>query len=255
MKFKNILTLGIKPFSIAQMNTKTGETLELNLNEYFYSAWRTYYPRTKLFSLNNESQSVLLYEKTTNELYKIDFKTKEIFKLEKSLREANSSAQHYIKKAQKSINKFFVDQAQTYDMMQLADGMNSGDEFMAYKCDSNQLSLLNFKNNVEFNIDLNLESDFKLRVSHLSQLGESTILISGYDVSSLKNDSDSLEPRNLKYFVLNYSNGELNLASASDKFKLSSVEPNLLGSVNDLILNEIELKNYDKSQVNYSISL
>ena len=228
------------------MNTHTNEAIEFNLNEYFYSAWRTYYPRTKLFALNDQNESILLHEMTKNELYKIDFKAKEIFRLEKKLREANSSAQHYIKKAQKSINKFFVDQAQTFDMIEL-EGMPN--QFMAYKCDSNQLSLLDFTNNVEYNIDLNFDSNFKLRVSHLTQLSPNRVLISGYDADSLKNDSDSLEPRNLKHFVLDYSSGEANLLSACDKFRLSLIEPNLLGTVNDILMNQIQLKNYNKSEV------
>lgn len=216
------------------------------MNEYFYSAWRTYYPRTKLFSINDQSQYVLLHERTTNELFKIDFKAHEIFKLEKKLREANSNAQHFIKKAQKSINKFFVDQAQTFEIKEL-EGMPN--QFIAYQHNSNQLSLLDFSNNLEYNIDLNLESNYKLKLSNLTQLSPNSILLSGYDADILKNESDSLEPKNFKYFVLNYSNGGINLSSTSDKFRLSSIEPNLLGTVNDMLVNQIQLKNYSKSEV------
>lgn len=243
---------GIKPLSILQFNTKTSKAVELNLSEHFYSAWRTYYPRTKLFSTNN-SQSILLFEKVTNDIYKIDFTAKEMFKLERSLQEANSSAQHYIKSVKKSINKFFIDQNQTYEMLSL-EGNNENDlQFMAYRCDSNQLSLIDLNKNVEFNIDLNFEPDFKFRVSHLTQLAPNYILITGYNSNSLKNDNDILEPRDLNFFILNYSESEINIESAKNKFNLSLIDSNLF-SRNDLLLNQVQIKNYNNTQVNFYIT-
>jgi len=242
---------GIKPLSVLQFNTKTNEAVDLNLNEHFYSAWRTYYPRTKLFS-TNDTQSVLLFEKTTNDIYKIDFTTKEIFKLDKNLQEANSSAQHYIKTVKKSINKFFIDQNQTYEMIALEGNNESNFQFMSYKCDSNQLSLIDLNKNVEFNIDLNLDSDYKLRVSHLTQLAPNLVLITGYNSNLLKNDNDKLEPRDLNFFILNYSDSEISIESAKNKFNLDLIKSNLL-SRNDLLLNQLQLKNYNKNQVNFCI--
>lgn len=239
-----IYVSGVKPFSAVQLNTKTNEAVELNLSDFFHSAWRSYYPRTKLFALD-EPNCVLLFEKTTNDLFRINFQTNEVFKLEKSLREANSNAKHFLTKAKKSLNKFFVDQDQTYSMISLENNM-----LMNYKMNSNQLSLIDFSNNLEFNLDLeNLDlNEFKMRITNLTCLSPSKVLITAYDSNSIANGVDNLEARNLHYFLLNVSNHSLELADR--KFKLDLIDSDLFPSQHDLLVNQIESKNTQNSAEN-----
>ena len=260
-----IYIAGIKPISVIQLDTETNDAKEVNLNSFFSSAWRMYFPRIKLLPVENDGNSVLVYEETTNELFKVDLNANEVLKLEKSLRESNSHAQHLLNAAKKTFNKYFVDQTLTYKMVYLENDKSSSMnnlQFVSYRYNSNQLSFVNLKNNTEVNLNLNFENmiddlsdvipkTFKLSVNHVTQLSSNSILVAAFDSNAVAN-SDNVKISDLRYFILFYPNLDESLHSSdlnslNKQFKLYLVDKNILGSSDDLLLHQIQLKNINKS--------
>ena len=257
-----VYTSGIKPISVTQLNTKTDQAVEMDLSEYFSSAWRMYFPRIKLLPVKNEPNKCLVYEETTSDLHLIDFEARNIFQLETSPREVNSQTKHILNAAKKTFSKYFVDQNQTFKMLHL-----DGDTFVSYRFNSNQLKFLNFKHNIEFNFNLNFENSlknfagtnisqaYKLGISHVTPLSSSTLLVMGFDANTTSN-SEQLKPSDLKYFVLSFPNfedeslmvSEKNIKSLNELFKLYSVDKNFLGSFDDFLLQQIQIRNMNYAE-------
>ncbi len=236
---------GIKPISLTQLNTKTDRATQIDLTEHFQSAWRMYFPRIRILSLKNEPNKVLLYEETTNHLKMIDFETRQVFSLESKPKEVTSQSKHILSTAKKTLSKYFVDQNQTFKILNLQNST-----FVSFRFNSNSLKFFNLASNIELNFNLNTNDEaFKLSITHVTPLSSNSILIVGYD-SSLITNSDTLKPNDLKYFVFNYPNfndeslmiSNQNIQSLSSLFKFSSFDKNILASFDDFFLQQLEIK-------------
>ena len=236
---------GIKPISLTQLNTKTDRATQFDLTEHFQSAWRMYFPRIKILPLKNEPKKVLLYEETTNHLKMIDFETRQVFSLESKPKEVISQSKHILSTAKKTLSKYFVDQNQTFKILNLQNST-----FVSFRFNSNSLKFFNLAQNIELNFNLNTNDEaFKLSITHVTPLSSNSILIVGYD-SNLITNSDTLKPNDLKYFVFNYPNfndeslmiSNQNIQSLSSLFKFSSIDKNILASFDDFFLQQLEIK-------------
>jgi hypothetical protein len=237
-----IYMTGIKPLSIVQLNTNKNEAIELNLSNFFRFAWKLYFPRVKLLPIENEFNKVLMYEENSNELYKIDFDSFSLYKLEKNLHESSSNALHLVNKAKKTINKYFVDQSQSNKMI-----ANNNGIFISYKSNTNNLVFDYLQENKEINLNLNNVLDnMKLGINQVTLLNSSSVLISGYDQIKIIN-SDDLSPKDLKYFIINFPSrlGDYDLNQLNDQIKLYSIDKNILGYEDDLIVSDVSLKSFN----------
>ncbi len=235
-----IYMTGIKPLSVVQLNTSTNEAVELNLSNFFRFAWKLYFPRVKLFSIENNPYQVLLHEENSNELYKIDFGSFSLYKLEKNLNEASSSPMHLVNRAKKTINKYFVDQSQSFKMF-----ANNNDLFISYKFNTNNLAFDYLKENNEINLNLNnILDNMKLGINQVTQLNSNSVLLSGYDQNKIIN-SDDLSPKDLRYFIIKFPSnlGGYDLNQLNNQFKLFAIDKNILGYEDDLIISDVILKN------------
>lgn len=235
-----IYMTGIKPLSVVQLNTATNEAIELDLSNFFRFAWKLYFPRVKLLSIEQESNKVLLFEENSNELYKIDFDSFTLYKLEKNLYEASSNALHLVNKAKKTINKYFVDQSQSNKMIS-----NNNDIFISYKSNTNNLVFDYLKENKSINLNLNnVLGNLKLGISQVTPLNSNNVLLTGYDQNKIL-ISDDLSPKDLKYFIIKFpsSLGNHDLNQLNNQIKLYSIDKNILGYDDDLIISDICLKN------------
>ena len=240
-----VYTSGIKPISVTQLNTKTDQATQIDLTEYFQSAWRMYFPRIKIFPIKNEPNKVLLYEETTNHMKMIDFEAKQIFSLESLPKEVNSQSKHILNTAKKTFSKYFVDQNQTFKIANL-----QNDTYVSFRFNSDSLKFFNLKNNIELNFNLNTNDEaFKLSITHVTPLSSNSVLIVGYNSNSISN-SDTLKPSDLKYFVFVYPNFEdeslkisnTSIESLSPLFKLSLIDKNILASHDDFLLQQLEIR-------------
>lgn len=246
---------GIKPISLVQTDPETNLSHEINLMDYYPQAWRTYYPRLKILPSYQNNQ-VILYEEATNEFLKIDFEAKKVSKLEKELKLDNYKiTSQLMNKAKKTLNKFYSDSNRTFKTINLDTSEPAKPIFLNYGTNGSQISFINFNNNDEINMDLSSivasnNTNFKLGISHIAQLSEDSVIITGFDTTVVSN-IDNLSPEDLKYFILKFPadwNDMGDFHSIIQKFKLSMVEGDLLGSKKDLLLAQSQLKNF--KQVN-----
>jgi von Willebrand factor A domain-containing protein 8 len=243
-----IYSSGIKPISITQLNTKTNQATQIELTEYFSSAWRMYFPRIKILPLKNEPYKVLIYEETTSNLNMIDFEAKKIYSLESIPKEVSSQSKHILNTAKKTLSKYFVDQNQTFKIVNL-----QNDTFASYRSNSNSLKILNLKHNFELNFNFNTNDEtFKLSITHVAPLNSNSVLIAGFDSNSISN-SDTIKPSDLKYFVFNYPNydndtiSKQSIQNLNPLFKFSSLDKNILASFDDFLLQQVEIRDDEKS--------
>lgn len=223
---------GVKPLNLIQLNTQTNEAIEIDLTDYFTSAWRTYYPRLKLLPLDSDSNSILLYEETNNSLFKINFDKLDVSKPDKTL----LKGLNLFDSARKTISKYFLDQNQTHKMLNLAKN-----KFISWRFNSNQLAFVDLNKNLEINFNLDNFSEGKLRVNNLVKIKNESLLICAYDSSQVQN-VESLKAENFVYFILDYPNELENLDDIKSKFGLSLVDRPIFGTHEDLVLGQVEIK-------------
>jgi len=214
---------GIKPLSVRRLDTSSNQVVELNISECFKSAWRMYFPRIKLFPCA-EQDKVLVFEETTGELFKVDFDSNQVFKMDN----ATSSL---LNKAKKRINKYFVDQRQLFKMTSLDEHI-----YLMSLNNSNRFSVLNMRENTSIDVKIN----DNLFINQLTQLNERNVLISAFD----SNSSDAnLKPSDLKYFVLNFDSTRLAVNNELDKvFGMYALDNSVLGFDDDLLIGQIQFK-------------
>lgn len=215
-----IYVCGIKPISLSRLNVDTNELIEIDLSDLFQSAWRMYYPRLKLLRLNDEPQSVLLYEETSDVLFKINFDTFEVSTIDKSVLKGSS----LINTAKKAINKYFADQNNLFKTVPISTSM-----FASYRLGSNLISLLDLAANLD--VTLNLDSDTrKVRISHLTPLSSNEILVTYYDGLKWNNGAE-VRPKDLDYFIIRFP---ASFNSLSDDFgkqiELFNIDEYILGN-------------------------
>jgi hypothetical protein len=248
-----VFVSGIKPMNVIQIDTQTNKAVEIGIGEYFSTAWRTYFPRLKLFPVNsnNASNEVLLYEETTNGLFKVDFKSGEVYKAGKELRQSASLFDGKIlNSAKKAINKYFVDQNQTFKLVPLDEA--SG-RFIGVKYHTGQLSIVDVPNGSEVGLSLeNLEiGGFKgkLRINHCVYLGSNSVLVVGYDSGTITN-SENLRPSNLAYFLIKIpadltklvNSASSNLNDLNEHVSVHQLDKSVFDSQNDYLLNQVQVK-------------
>jgi hypothetical protein len=218
-----IYVSGIKPLSVRRLDTFTNQVIELNISECFKSAWRMYFPRIKLFPCI-EQDKILVFEETTGELFKVDFSSNQVFKMD-------NSTSNLLKKAKNRINKYFVDQRQLFKMISLDENV-----YLISLNNSNRFSILNMSNNMSIDIKIN----DSLCINQLTQLNENNVLISTFDSNS---SGENLKPSDLKYFILNFDSSQLALnKELSNVLSIYAVENSVLGTSDDLLLGQIQYK-------------
>ena len=83
-------------------------------------------------------------------------------------------------------------------------------------------------------------------------LNSNSILIAGFDSNSISN-SDTIKPSDLKYFVFNYPNydndtiSKQSIQNLNPLFKFSSLDKNILASFDDFLLQQVEVRDDEKS--------
>ena len=118
---------------------------------------------------------------------------------------------------------------------------------IAYRSNSNQITLSYLNQSKEVIVTLSDLKDFKFGINHVTQLSASELLLSTYDKSKVLN-SDELVPSDLKYFILEIPNNvEFNLNELNSNLKLYSIDKNVLGYSDDLTLHQVCLKQENKS--------
>ncbi len=264
-----IFISGIKPMSVIQLNTENSKAVEIEIGSYFPTAWRTYYPRIKLFTINKSNESsneVLLFEETTNTLLKIDFKNGDVFKVGKELKSSSSFFEgKLVNSAKKAINKYFVDQNTTFKLVPLDE---TAGKFIAIKYHTGQMSILDIGSASEINLSVdNLRIEDlkgKLRINQIVNLGLSSILVAGYDSGSVTS-SENLKPKDLIYFVMNFPhnltqlvNNSCNLNDLNKHVLINQFDREFFDSQNDYFLNQLLIKksnlNNDSNQAILKVS-
>ena len=236
---------GVKPMSVLKMNTKTNQSIELNLTDYFPLAWRAYYPRMKLLPT---ATGVLVYEEATNELLRVDFDSKQVHKLEKKMLHENLNiSQQLIKKAKKHLNRFYSDSNNAFRMTRLEGVDKTNSILLNYQTNTSQFSLLNLGKDIELNFNLEMGPDYKLGINQMIQLSHDSILIAGFNANQLKS-YESLTPQELNYYLFNFPCDWSNLSGFeqfSQECKFYSIDGgNILGSPNDLLLAQVQIRNF-----------
>ncbi len=246
-----IYTSGIKPLSVMQSDPDSNKSLEVDVTEFFPQAWRTYYPRLKLFKTDEQhKQEVVLYEEATNEFFKIDFKEKHVFKLTKSIKYDNANLTEFLmKKAKKTLNKFYSDSNYVFKTVNLKS--SKSDYLLSFQTNKSFISFMNLNCGLEVNLNLNgiKNSDSKIGINQVTQLSHNSVLISAFNISRTTIVED-LSAKDLEYFIIEYPTDIEQLTDKNvilhENFKVLSVEGNLLSSKNDLLLAKIELNNFQK---------
>ncbi len=248
-----IYTSGIKPLSVMQTDPHTCKSFEVDMTEYFPQAWRTYYPRLKLFRTDDHhQQAVILYEEATNEFFKIDFKAKQVFQLAKSIRHDNAKLTEVLmKKAKKTLNRFYSDSNHMFKTTNLLSPKS--ELLLSFQTNKSLISFLSISSGLEVNLNLNgirsADSDLKIGINQVTQLSQNSVLISAFNLSKSAIIED-LSANDLEYFILEYPTDWESLAAKNEllheKFVFQSVEGNLLASKSDLLLAKIESKNFQK---------
>jgi von Willebrand factor A domain-containing protein 8 len=259
-----IYVAGLKPLSVLQLNTNTNQIVEFDLSEFFNSAWVSYFPRLKLLKMNQQPNRVVVFEESANELFMVDFENERVFAVEKKTKETTSNTMHIVKKARHKLNKYFIDQNQSYKMIRLSDGEEelAGFEFVWYRTNTDHLSFIDMRGSREVNVCLSQLSltgkHYKPGISHVQVLDNNKLLLACYNTNEIEN-SLNVSVNDLKYFVLEYPSSSVtsrplsaneSIDDLNQLFKLYSMNENLFGSSkNDLLLQQIELKNikYDDS--------
>ena len=168
-------------------------------------------------------------------MLKVNFDSKQVFKLEKSL--TSSTSRYLMDSARKSLNRFFVDQSQSFKMCKL-DGSDA--LFFAFRSDSSQLSLVDFSNASQLNLNL---GSFALR--QFTQISQDSALLVVFDRAIIKN-SETLKASDLQYLILRYPtqwSASDDLAELSHRFQLLAVDGSVFGGGDDLLIQQILLKN------------
>ena len=247
---------GIKPMNVIQLNTETNKCVTIGLDDYFSTAWQTYFPRVKIFPIDrsnkNVSNSILLHEETMDTLLKIDFVTGDIFKFDRGLKQT-SSPFNLAKKVKKAMNRYFVDQNQTFKMISID---QEGEIFLTLKYNSSHLAFVDVKSGLQ--LDLNLESlnldqtsnNPKLRVNHATYLGFNSILLAVFDSSAVMN-SENLRPKDLAHLVVHFPSNlgraifdsATNLEKLNQMFSITQLDKSLFGSGDDFMLSQVQIRN------------
>jgi MoxR-like ATPase len=249
----------IKPITVSQFNTETNKCVDFDMSEFFTGAWRSYFPRIKLYVLDkNEPDSVLIHEETSNSLFKIAFSTGQVFKLSKSLAQTTGSLNSgkIFESAKKAINRYFVDQNHASKILPL----NSASAcFLAFQSNTDQISLLDFVHNIELNLsldNLHFKNLSKIRINNAAYLGEGNLILSVYDASKMQN-IESLSTSDLNYLLLkipqtnNLDNiikqSDLNAIDLNEWFSVYQLAKSLFNKSDDLFLSQMHVKNLNNA--------
>ena len=191
----------LKPINLLQFNLNTNEHKLVDLNKYFPLAWRTYYPKIRLLAAA-ESNQVYLFDEVLNSFFKVDFKTSQIFELNRI---------NFLNKAKKTMSKYFTDQNQAFKLLPIEFGAKTGNYFLSFKSNSTQIELINLNKNYQLDIELNM------KVFNVSQISKNLFLI-----ISNKTDSSSNGHYLLK-LPEKFFNLETNYTNEFDLFKIDNI--------------------------------
>ncbi len=265
-----IFISGIKPMSVIQLNTENSKAIEMEIGGYFPTAWRTYFPRIKLIPINKNNEQaneVLLYEETTNNLLKINFKNGDVYKVAKDLKQSSSFFDgKLVNSAKKAINKYFVDQNTTFKLVPLDEA--SG-KFISVKYHTGQMAILDVQNNSETNLSVDNLSigsfKGKLRINQITYVGSDSILVAGYDAGSATS-SENLKPSDLVYFVMKLPSNLTQLAHESSDLNdlnqqilIHQLDRDFFDSQNDYFLNQLQVKSSqaknEKNEATFKVTI
>lgn len=238
----------LKPISILRVDKNKNEIKTFNLEKFFPLAWRTYFPKLKLFSFNiDNSQQIYLFEENLNNLYKIDFGSNRMYELNRL---------NFVANAQKTMNRFFFNQNQTFKLLRLyrtsilsrkldSDSDDIDDNyFISYRKTLNQIEFLNLNKRYQINIELNNKGPIK--IDNIIQVNNNLLLIQSPSSSSSSSSDKQFNIAN-DYYLLQFSDKFYNLdKDYTSDFNLSKMN-NILESNDDFFLSQI---NYTYTNVN-----